>query len=92
MFGIAEVGIALLPLLLLVFIFPLALACMAFWIWMLVHAAQNKGLSDGEKVALVLIIALVHFLGALIYFFVGRPKANQPPVPPVATPSQFAKV
>jgi uncharacterized membrane protein len=47
---------------------------------MLVHAAQNKGLNEGEKVAWVLIIALVHLLGALIYFFVGRPKANLPPV------------
>lgn len=91
MFAIAEVGIALLPLLLLVIIFPLALACFAFWIWMLVHAAQNKGLSDGEKVAWVLIIALVHFLGALIYFFVGRPKANQPLVPPVASANQFMR-
>jgi hypothetical protein len=58
-------------------IIPLSLAVMAFWIWMLVDAAQNKGLSDGEKVAWVLIIALVHFLGALIYFFVGRPKAKE---------------
>lgn len=80
-----EAGIALLPLLFLfVIVLPLGLAMFAFWIWMLVHAAQNKGLSDGEKVAWVLIIALVHFLGALIYFFVGRPKAKQPLVPPVA--------
>ena len=63
----------------LLLLFPLALATFAFWIWMLVHAAQNKGISEGEKVAWVLIIALVHFLGALIYFFVGRPKANLPP-------------
>ena len=67
--------IVLLPALLL--IIPLSLAVMAFWIWMLVDAAQNKGLSDGEKVAWVLIIALVHFLGALIYFFVGRPKGKE---------------
>lgn len=92
MFAVAEVGIALLPVLVLALIVPVALACMAFWIWMLVHAAQNKGLSDGEKVAWVLIIALVHFLGALIYFFVGRPKANQPLVPPVGSPGQFARV
>lgn len=57
---------------------PVGLAMFAFWIWMLVHAAQNRGLDDGEKVAWILIIALVHFLGALVYFFVGRPKANLP--------------
>ncbi len=67
------------PLMLLLAV-PIALAMFAFWVWMLVHAAQNKGLTDGEKVAWVLIIALVHFLGALIYFFVGRPKANLPPL------------
>lgn len=46
----------------------------------MVHAAQNKGLSEGEKIAWVLIIALVHFLGALLYFFIGRPKARQMPL------------
>lgn len=61
---------------------PLAVASFAFWIWMLVHAAQNKGLSEGEKIAWVLIIALVHFLGALLYFFIGRPKARQMPITP----------
>ena len=64
-------------LLALLLIIPLSLAVMAFWIWMLVDAARNQGLSDGEKVAWVLIIALVHFLGALIYFFVGRPKGKE---------------
>jgi hypothetical protein len=76
MFGIIE--LIFLPLLLL-FLIPLGLAAFAFWIWMLIHAAQNKGLSEGEKVAWVLIIVLVHFLGAVIYFFVGRPKAKLPP-------------
>ncbi len=63
----------------LLLLIPLGLAAFAFWIWMLIHAAQNKGLSEGEKVAWVLIIVMVHFLGALIYFFVGRPKAKRPP-------------
>ena len=81
MFGFVE--LIFLPVLLL--LIPLGLAMLAFWIWMLIHAAQNKGLSEGEKVAWVLIIVLAHFLGALIYFFVGRPKAklvatNAPPM------------
>jgi hypothetical protein len=74
-------GGELLLILLLVLVIPLSLACMAFWIWMLVHAIQNKGLTDGEKVGWVVAIALVHFIGALLYFFIGRPKANlAPPV------------
>jgi hypothetical protein len=50
------------------------LAVFAFWIWMLVHAITNKGLGDTEKIIWVLVIIFLHFLGALIYFFVARPK------------------
>jgi hypothetical protein len=45
---------------------------------MLVSAIQNKGLAEGEKIAWVLVIALLHLLGAIIYFFAGRPKRNHP--------------
>jgi len=53
-----------------------ALAAFAFWIWMLIHAVTNKGISDGEKIAWVLVIFFLHFIGALIYFFIGRPKGT----------------
>ena len=65
-------------LFLLLFLLPIALALFAFWIWMLISAVQNKGLTEGEKIAWVLVIALLHFLGALIYFFVGHPKRKTP--------------
>jgi nitrogen fixation-related uncharacterized protein len=81
MFGVIGIGGGeIFFLLLVVFLIPVSLCMFAFWLWMLVHAAQNQGLSDGERTAWVIIIALVHFLGALIYFFVGRPKAKLPPV------------
>jgi len=54
----------------------LGLACLVFWVWMLIHAIRNKGLRDTEKIIWVLVIVLVQVLGALIYFFVGRPKAR----------------
>jgi len=57
---------------------PLALALFVFWIWMLISAVQNKGLSEGEKIAWVLVIVFVHWLGALLYFFVGHPKRRTP--------------
>ncbi len=50
---------------------------MGFWIWMLVHAILNKGLSDGETIGWVLAIVFLHFFGALLYCFIGRPKKNQ---------------
>lgn len=78
MFGLVEIMIF--PILALFFV-PLGLAMLAFWIWMLVHAIQNKGLSDSERIAWVLVIAFLHFLGAVIYFFAGRPKGKLPLVP-----------
>ena len=57
---------------------PVGLALFAFWIWMLISAIQTKGLTEGEKIAWVLVIALLHVLGSLIYFFVGHPKRNTP--------------
>ena len=55
---------------------PFGLLLFAFWIWMLIHAITNRGLSDGEKIAWVLVVLFLHFLGAVIYFFVGRPKGG----------------
>jgi len=54
----------------------IVLAAFVFWIWMLIHAVTNKGLGDGEKIAWVLVIFFLHFIGALIYFFIGRPKGT----------------
>lgn len=54
----------------------IALGAFALWIWMLVHAITNKGLTDAERLIWVLVILFLHFLGALIYFFVGRPKQD----------------
>lgn len=55
----------------------LALLILVFWIWMLVHAITNKGLTDTEKLIWVLVIIFLHpFLGALLYFFLGRPKGQ----------------
>jgi hypothetical protein len=79
MFGGIEIIFLMLILLLCL---PLALALMAFWIWMLVSAVQNQGLTEGEKIAWVLVIVFLHWLGAIIYYFVGHPKRNTPLIPP----------
>ena len=52
----------------------LGLALTVFWIWMLVSAIQNKGLTDGEKTGWVLAIVFLHFIGSLLYLFIGHPK------------------
>ena len=56
----------------------LGLFLAVFWIWMLVSAIQNRGLSDGEKTGWVLGIVFLHVLGSLLYFFIGRPKRKWP--------------
>ena len=63
-----------LEILFLLFLLPLSLLSFAFWIWMLVDAAQNRGLDQNEKIVWIVVVALTHFIGAVIYFFFGRPK------------------
>jgi hypothetical protein len=83
-------------LLVIMLIAGISLALTVFWIWMLVDAIQNKGITDGEKIGWVLAIVFFHFIGSLLYLFIGRPKGNvvptsgagicdlnQPPAPPV---------
>jgi Phospholipase_D-nuclease N-terminal len=79
------IGGVIVLLMVLAVVIPLALALFAFWIWMLISAVQNKGLSEGEKIAWVLVIVFVHWLGALLYFFVGHPKRHAPLAPPQKT-------
>jgi hypothetical protein len=54
---------------------PFGLLLFAFWIWMLIHAITNRGLDSIEKLIWVIVILCLHFIGGLIYFFIGRPKA-----------------
>jgi hypothetical protein len=63
-------------LLALMIILPMVLLLTAFWIWMLVDAIQNKGITDGEKVGWVLAIVFFHLIGSLLYLFIGRPKGR----------------
>ena len=64
--------VGLFGILLVFFIVVLAIAAFAFWLWMLIDALKNKKLSDNEKLLWVLVLVFTHFIGALIYFFVGR--------------------
>jgi Phospholipase_D-nuclease N-terminal len=52
----------------------LGLAGFAFWLWMLIHAIGNKGLTDGERIVWVLVIIFLPLLGSILYFFIGRTK------------------
>ena len=45
-----------------------------FWIWMLVDCATNERSEGNDKTVWILIIALTHLLGAMLYFFIRRPQ------------------
>jgi hypothetical protein len=62
----------------LMFLAIIGLLAFVFWIWMIIDAIQNKGLTDGEKIGWVLVVVFLHCLGALLYFLIGHPKRNTP--------------
>jgi hypothetical protein len=64
----------ILGLFLALFLGGICLLLFIFWIWMLIDAIQNKGLIEGEKIGWVLAIVFLHFIGATLYFFIGRSK------------------
>ena len=51
-----------------------------FWLWMLVDALTSS-LPPVEKLIWVLVIFFLHFLGALLYFFIARNGARGNVVP-----------
>jgi hypothetical protein len=66
-----------LPLLLMLFIVPVVLLAMAFWIWMLVDCATKEPSTGNDKVIWILVIIFTHWIGALIYYFVRRPERKR---------------
>jgi hypothetical protein len=65
-------GSGILGLALVLFLAVIALLLFVFWIWMLVDAIKNPGLSSTERIVWVLVIIFLHWLGALIYCLAGR--------------------
>ena len=61
-------------ILLFVFLGLLAILASIFWIWMLVDCSMNPGLTDTQKIIWVLIVLFTHLIGAIIYYFVARPR------------------
>ena len=50
----------------------IGVAALVFWIWALIDAIRNPSLNDTERIVWVLVIVLTSWLGALIYYLVGR--------------------
>ena len=41
-----------------------------FWIWMLIDCAKRDFEKENDKIVWIIVIALTHWIGALIYFIV----------------------
>ncbi len=52
----------------------LGILALVFWIWMLIDCVTNEPSEGNDKLIWVLIIVLLSWLGALIYWFVRRPQ------------------
>ena len=58
-------------------LWALGIAATVFWLWMLIDALVNEPTTN-EKILWFLVIFFLHFIGALIYFFVRRSARARP--------------
>ena len=61
-------------LVLLPVFFLFGLAVLAFWIWMLIDAITRIPSAGNTKLIWILVVIFAGIIGALIYYFVQRPK------------------
>lgn len=60
------------------FFILIALASTVFWIVELVDVIRREFADPNMKIVWILVIVLGHFIGSLIYFFVGRQQGTIP--------------
>jgi len=61
-------------LILIFLMFTLGSTAVAFWIWMIIDCVTREPAEGNERLIWIIIIVFAHWIGALIYFFVRRPK------------------
>ena len=44
------------------------------WVWMIIDCATKEPAEGNDKIIWILVIVLTHWIGALIYLLVRRPK------------------
>jgi len=64
----------LMIMLLVLVLFAAMISLFVFWIWMIVDCAKNRSLSDSERIAWILVLVFLQFLGASIYYFAVKRK------------------
>ena len=66
--------VSLFPCLCLPLIGGVGLVLTVFWIWMLVEVLTKEPSAGNDKVVWLLVVILLHGVGALVYFLVRRPE------------------
>jgi len=51
----------------------IAIGAVVFWIWMLIDCLTNESSDGNDKLAWTVVIVVLTWIGALIYYFVRRP-------------------
>ncbi len=64
-------------ILLLLMLVVLGIAAIGFWFWMLVECLSKEPSDGNDKVVWTLVIFFFNVLGALLYFFIRRPRRKQ---------------
>ena len=59
-------------------IIAVGIAAMVFWIVALVDCVRRDFPGSNDKIVWVLVIVFTHLLGAIIYWFAGRPRGTLP--------------
>ena len=61
--------VVILLLFLVMLMFAAVVGLTVFWVMMIIDCAKRKQLTDSERVAWILVLVFLGFLGASIYYF-----------------------
>lgn len=70
----AVIGFGIIELLFLVPLMLIGVLGTVFWIWMIVDCALHESSTGNDKIVWILVILFTHLIGALLYYFVRRPR------------------
>ena len=51
--------------------FAMIIVSFGFWIFALIHLLMNKAIQGTEQIVWLLVVILLHALGAVLYFFIA---------------------
>lgn len=67
-------SVVVLLIFLFILLFALVIFSFVFWILMIIDCAKRKHLSDGERIAWILVLAFLGVIGAAVYYFAVKRK------------------